>query len=51
MTREIFLFKNYVQCEAGRLVPDLFVFLKKALSEIDWFQSISIALNSAYNKV
>ena len=28
VTREIFLFKNYAEIEAGRLVPDLFVFRK-----------------------
>ena len=26
---EIFFFKNYAENEAGRLVPDLFLFLKK----------------------
>ena len=28
--REIFFFKNYAENEAGRLVPDLFLFFKKA---------------------
>ena len=29
--REIFLFKNYAENEAGKLVPDRFLFFKKAL--------------------
>ena len=29
ITREIFLFKNYAETEAGRLVPDLFLFFEK----------------------
>ena len=29
--REIFFFKNYAENEAGKLVPDGFLFLKKAL--------------------
>ena len=28
--REIFFFKNYVENEAGKLVPDLFFFFEKA---------------------
>ena len=28
-TREIFFFKNYGENEAGRLVPDLFLFFQK----------------------
>ena len=28
-TREIFFFKSYAENEAGRLVPDLFLFFKK----------------------
>ena len=28
--RNIFFFKNYAEYEARRLVPDLFLFLKKA---------------------
>ena len=31
MLREIFLFKNHVQNEAGRIVLDLFLFFRKAL--------------------
>ena len=31
MTREIFLFKNHAENEAGKLVPDRFLFFKKAL--------------------
>ena len=30
ITRERLIFKNYAENEAGRLVPDLFLFLKKA---------------------
>ena len=33
-TREIFFFKNHAEDEAGRPVPDLFLFFKKALYEI-----------------
>ena len=33
-TREIFFFKNYVENEAGGLVPDLLLFFRKALFEI-----------------
>ena len=29
ISREIFFFKNYAENEAKRLVPDLFLFLKK----------------------
>ena len=29
--REIFFFKNYAENEAGKLVPDRFLFFKKAL--------------------
>ena len=35
MTREIFVFKSHAENEAGRLVPDLFFFLKEnALYEV-----------------
>ena len=30
ITEEIFFFKNYAENEAGRLVPDLFLFIKEA---------------------
>ena len=30
MIREILLFRNYAEIEARRLVPDLFLFVKKA---------------------
>ena len=30
----IFFFKNHAGTESGRLVPDLFLFFKKALCEI-----------------
>ena len=33
-TREIFLFKNHVENNAGRLVPDLFLFFKYDLYEV-----------------
>ena len=29
-----FIFKNYAKNEAGRLVPDLFLFFRKALYEV-----------------
>ena len=32
--REIFFFKNYAENEAGRLVPDLFLFFKIAYNEV-----------------
>ena len=32
-TREIF-FKNHAESETGRLVPELFLFFKKALHEV-----------------
>ena len=32
--REIFFFKNHVENEARRLVPDLFLFYKSALCEV-----------------
>ena len=35
ITREIFFFKNHAQNETGRLVPDLFLFFKKALYEVN----------------
>ena len=35
MTREMFFFfKTHAENEAGRLVPDLFVFFKKASYEV-----------------
>ena len=34
MTREIFPFKNHAENEAGRLVPDIFLFFKKALYKV-----------------
>ena len=34
ITREIFFFQNHVENDAGCLVPDLFLFLKKALYEV-----------------
>ena len=34
ITKEIFSFKNYAEYEAGWLVPDLFMFFKKAWCEV-----------------
>ena len=34
MTREIVFFKNHAENKAGKLVPDLFLFFKKALYEV-----------------
>ena len=34
VTKEIFFFKNYAENEAVWLVPDLFLFFKKALNEV-----------------
>ena len=31
LPREIFFFENYAENEAGKLVPDRFLFFKKAL--------------------
>ena len=52
----MFYFKNHAENEAGRLVPDLFLFSKKALYEVKAsdlqlsFNYISIALSLAYNQ-
>ena len=54
--RKTFFFKNHAENEAGRLVPELFLFFKKALYKskskwsATWFHLISIVLNLAYNK-
>ena len=34
MTRETFFFRNYAENETEKLVPDLFLFFKKALYEV-----------------
>ena len=34
MARKTFFFKNYAENEAGRLVPDLFLFFKYAYYEV-----------------
>ena len=34
ITRETVYFKNHVENEAGRLVPDLILFFKKALHKV-----------------
>ena len=50
------LFKSHVENEAGRLVPDLFLFSLKALYEVKAsdlqlnFNNILTALDLAYNK-
>ena len=50
------LFKNYADNEAGKLVPDRFLFFKKALYQVKTsdlqldFTIISIALKLAYNR-
>ena len=50
------LFKSHVENEAGRLVPDRFLFSLKALYEVKAsdlrlnFNNILIALDLAYNK-
>ena len=55
--QEIFFFKNYAENEAGKLVPERFLFFKKALYQVvcskwsaAWFHYISIALKLAYNR-
>ena len=35
MMMMILFFKSHAENEAGRLVPDLFLFFKKALSEVE----------------
>ena len=34
LIREMFFFKYHIENEAGRLVPDLFLFFKQALYEL-----------------
>ena len=34
MTREMFFFKNHAENVPGKLVPDLFLFLKEALNDV-----------------
>ena len=36
---EIFFFKNYAKNEAKKLVPDCFLFFKKALDKSKWSAS------------
>ena len=56
MTGEIFSFKNHAENDVGRLVPELFLFFKKALHEVKAsdlqlsFKYISIALSMAYKE-
>ena len=57
MEREIFLFKNLAENEAGRLVLDLFLFFKKLLHELmasglqhSVYIYILIVLNLSHNK-
>ena len=48
--------RNHAENQAGRLVPDPFLFFKKALYEVKkqmaaaWFQYVSIAFNLAFDK-
>ena len=35
ITRETFFFKNHTENETGRLVPDLFLFFRKDLFEVN----------------
>ena len=49
----MFFFKTYAENEAERLVPDLFLFFKKALYEVKLSGlqfSFNIVLNFAYIK-
>ena len=52
----MFFFKSYAENEASRLVPDLFLFFKKAFmwGKSNWsaaqFQYLSVALNLENNK-
>ena len=53
--KRIFFFKNDAESEAGKLVPDRFLFFKKALLgkskwSAAWFHYISIAFKLAYNR-
>ena len=55
MTREIFLFRNHAENEAGKLVQIAFLSFKKSLywvkaSGLQLDFTISIALKLAYNK-
>ena len=50
ITKEIFLFKNYAKKEAGRLVPDLFIFWKSLLWGKSKWSPVLIALSLPYNK-
>ena len=45
VTRQIFFFKNHAENEAGRLVPGLFLFFKKALFEVN-----AIGLQLSFNQ-
>ena len=50
---EIFFFKNYVENEAGRLVPAFFLFFKKALYNVKtggWYLIQKYLIKGSYNK-
>ena len=47
MTREIFPFESHAENEAARLLPDLFLFLKKALYEV---KASALQLNIQLNQ-
>ena len=44
MRKEIFFFKNDTENKAGRLVPDLFLFFKKALYQVN-ASGLQLSLN------
>ena len=44
MRKEIFFFKNDAESKAGRLVPDLFLFFKKALYQVN-ASGLQLSLN------
>ena len=44
ITREIFFFENHTENEAGKLVPNLFLFFKKALHEVK-ISSLQLSFN------
>ena len=43
MTGEMFFTKNHTESEAGRIVPDLFLFFKKALQDMFFLGWLKIA--------
>ena len=49
MIREIFCLKNHAENEAGKLVPDLFLFFEKVLYEVKAI-GLQVVLNLACYK-